>query len=115
GPLKLILMGAGSEFQHAVAAAKEIGDPGIRVVSIPSFHRFDLQPHAYREEVLPAAVEKRVAIEAGVPDLWWKYVGLKGTVIGIKRFGMSAPGGEVMKTLGITAHSVVEAGKHLLK
>ena len=114
GSLKIILLGAGSELQHAIAAAKELGE-GVRVVSIPSFHRFDAQPQAYREEVLPPACEKRVAIEAGVPDLWWKYVGLKGTVIGIKRFGLSAPGGEVMKFLGITPHSVVEAAKHLLK
>ncbi len=114
GPLKIILLSAGSELQHAVAAAKELGD-GVRVVSIPSFHRFNLQPHAYRDEVLPPNVEKRVAIEAGVPDLWWKYVGLKGKVIGIKRFGMSAPGPEVMKALGITAHSVVEAARNLLR
>ncbi|MGB8353608.1 MAG: transketolase [Chthoniobacteraceae bacterium] len=112
GPLKLILLGAGSELQHAVAAAKELGE-GVRVVSIPSFHRFDSQPLAYRNEVLPPAVEKRVAIEAGVPDLWWKYVGLKGRVIGISRFGISAPGGEVMKELGITAQAVIDAAKAL--
>ncbi len=112
GPLQLILLGAGSELQHAIAAAKELGD-GVRVVSVPSFHRFDEQPQAYRDEVLPLSCEKRVAIEAGVPDLWWKYVGLKGAVIGLKRFGMSAPGGEVMKALGITAKSVVDAARAL--
>jgi len=112
GPLKLILLGAGTELQHAVAAARELGE-GVRVVSIPSFHRFDSQPLSYRDEVLPPAVEKRVAIEAGVPDLWWKYVGLKGRVIGISRFGISAPGGEVMKKLGITAQAVIDAAKSL--
>ena len=112
GPLKLILLGAGSELQHAVAAAKELGE-GVRVVSIPSFHRFDSQPLDYRNEVLPPAVEKRVAIEAGIPDLWWKYVGLKGKVVGISRFGLSAPGGEVMKKLGINAQAVIDAAKAL--
>ncbi|HWB59048.1 MAG TPA: transketolase [Chthoniobacteraceae bacterium] len=112
GPLKIILMGAGSELQHAIAAARELGD-GIRVVSIPSFHRFDKQPQAYREEILPASCEKRVAIEAGVPDLWWKYVGLKGAVVGISRFGMSAPGNKVMEFLGMTAKNVVDAARAL--
>ena len=112
GPLKLILMSAGSEVQHAVAAAKELGE-GTRVVSIPSFLRFDAQPQEYRNEVLPPAVEARVAIEAGVSDLWWKYVGLKGKVIGIDRFGMSGPGGKVMEALGINAKAVVDAAKSL--
>jgi transketolase len=113
GPLKLILLSAGSELQHAVAAAKELGE-GVRVVSIPSFRRFDAQPQAYKDEVLPPSVEKRVSIEAGVTDLWWKYVGLKGKTIGIDRFGMSGPGNKVMETLGITAKAVVDAAKSLL-
>ena len=112
GPLKLILMSAGSEVQHAVAAAKELGE-GVRVVSMPSFLRFDAQPREYQNEVLPPAVEARVAIEAGVTDLWWKYVGLKGRVIGIDRFGMSGPGGKVMEVLGINAKAVVDAAKSL--
>ena len=112
GPLKTILLSAGSELQHAVAAAKQLGE-GVRVVSIPSFQRFDDQPQAYRNEVLPPTVEARVAIEAGVTDLWWKYVGLKGKVIGIDRFGMSGPGGKVMEVLGINAQSVVDAAKSL--
>ena len=98
--------------QHAVAAAKELGE-GVRVVSMPSFHRFDPQPQAYRDEVLPPPCEKRVAIEAGVTALWWKYVGLKGKVIGIDRFGLSGPGGKVMEDLGITAQAVVDAAKSL--
>jgi len=112
GPLKLILLSAGSELQHAVAAAKELGE-GTRVVSIPSFLRFDEQPQAYKDEVLPVSVEARVAIEAGVSDLWWKYVGLKGKVIGIDRFGLSGIGAKVMETLGITAKAVVDAAKSL--
>jgi transketolase len=113
GPLKLILLSTGSELQHAVAAAKELGE-GVRVVSIPSFRRFDAQPQAYKDEVLPPAVEKRVSIEAGVTDLWWKYVGLKGKTIGIDRFGASGPGNKVMEALGITAKAVVDAAKSLL-
>lgn len=112
GPLKTILLASGSEVQHAVAAAKTLGT-GVRVVSVPSFHRFDAQPQSYRDEVLPPACRARVAIEAGVTGLWWKYVGLDGKVIGIDRFGLSAPGGKVMEVLGITAQSVVDAAKSL--
>ncbi len=110
--LECILLAAGSEVQHAVAAAKQLGD-GVRVVSIPSFLRFDAQPQAYIDEVLPPTVRRRVAIEAGVSDLWWRYVGLDGKVIGIDRFGISAPGGKVMEILGMTAQSVVDAAKSL--
>jgi transketolase len=112
GPLKTILLSAGSEVQHAVAAAKTLGE-GVRVVSIPSFHRFDAQPQAYQDEVLPPAVRQRVAIEAGVTGLWYKYVGLDGQVVGIDRFGLSAPGNLVFETLGITAQAVVDAAKSL--
>ena len=108
GALKVILLSAGSELQHAVAAAKTLGE-GVRVVSVPCFSRFDAQPQAYKDEVLPPTVRKRVAIEAGVSGLWWKYVGLDGKVIGIDRFGLSAPGGKVMEVLGITAQAVVDA------
>lgn len=112
GALKTILLAAGSEVQHAVAAAKTLGE-GVRVVSIPSFYRFDQQPQSYRDEVLPPSCRKRVAIEAGVSALWWKYVGLDGKVIGIDRFGISAPGNKVMEILGMTAQSVVDAAKSI--
>jgi transketolase len=111
-PLELILMGAGSELQHAMKAAEALG-PGTRVVSMPCFARFERQPAAYREEVLPLSCRKRVAIEAAVPITWSPYVGLDGTIIGINRFGISAPGGTVMKELGITAEHVIEAAKAL--
>jgi transketolase len=110
--LETILMGTGSELQHAIAAAKKLG-PGTRVVSIPSFYRFDLQPAEYREEVLPSHCRRRVAIEAGVTALWYKYVGLEGKVVGVDRFGLSAPGNIVMEKLGITAESVVKAVESL--
>lgn len=112
GELKTILLASGSEVQHAVAAAKTLGD-GVRVVSVPSFYRFDQQDAQYHEQVLPASCTRRVAIEAGVTGLWWKYVGLQGKVVGIDRFGMSAPGDQVMKQLGITADHLVEVVKGL--
>jgi transketolase len=111
-PLTLILLGAGSEVQYAVAAAKVLG-AGVRVVSVPCFERFNRQSAAYREEVLPTACRRRVAIEAGVTVLWRQYVGLDGKVVGIDRFGMSAPGGTVFKELGITTESVVAAARSL--
>jgi transketolase len=110
--LDLILLSAGSELQHALAAAESLG-PGTRVVSLPSFARFDRQSAAYREEILPRACRRRVAIEATVTSTWAPYVGLDGATIGIDRFGMSAPGSEVMKELGITAEHVVSVAKAL--
>lgn len=112
GALKAILLASGSEVQHAMAAAKELGD-GTRVVSMPCLERFDRQSPQYREEVLPSSCRQRVAIEAGVSGLWYKYVGLDGRVIGIDRFGMSAPGDVVMKELGIEAASVVRAVREI--
>lgn len=112
GELKCILMASGSEIDHIVAAAKEIGD-GVRVVSMPCLERFDRQSAEYRESVLPAACTKRVAIEAGVSGLWWKYVGTEGKVLGIDRFGISAPGNVVMEQLGMTSVAVTEAAQSL--
>jgi transketolase len=111
-PLDLILLSAGSELQHALVAAKTLG-AGTRVVSLPCFSRFERQPAAYREEVLPRACRRRVAIEATVTSTWARYVGLDGAVVGIDRFGLSAPGGTVMKELGMTAERVIEAAKNL--
>ncbi|MEN9401338.1 MAG: Transketolase [Verrucomicrobiota bacterium] len=111
-PLTHILLSAGSELQWAVAAAKQLG-AGVRVVSIPSFLRFDSQSKEYRESVLPNSCRKRVAIEAGVTGLWGKYVGLDGKVVGIDRFGLSAPGNIAMKELGITTEAVVAAANSL--
>jgi transketolase len=113
GQLHLIIMSCGSELQHALTAAKQLGE-AIRVVSMPCFERFNLQPQEYREEVLPTACRKRVAIEAGVPEIWYQYVGLDGIVVGLHQFGLSAPGPEVMKERGIDAQHVIEAAKSLL-
>ena len=111
-PLETLLIAAGSEVQHAVAAARELG-AGVRVVSMPCFERFERQSAEYRESVLPAACRRRVAIEAGVTGLWYKYVGFEGKVIGIDRFGISAPGNQVMEILGMNAASVIAAVKEL--
>lgn len=108
GDLKVILMATGSELDHIVNAAKTLGD-GVRVVSMPCLERFDRQSCEYKKSVLPCECTKRVAIEAGVSGLWWKYVGTEGKVLGIDRFGISAPGDVVMKELGMTADDVVAA------
>ena len=111
-PLTHILLSTGSELQWAVAAAKALGG-GARVVSMPSFLRFDAQSKEYRESILPSSCRKRVAIEAGVSGLWHKYVGLDGKIVGIDRFGLSAPGHVAMKELGITTEALVAAAKSL--
>jgi transketolase len=107
-----ILIASGSELQHAVAAAKILG-AGARVVSMPCMERFDRQSDEYRGLVLPPSCKRRVSIEAGVTGLWWKYVGTEGKVVGIDRFGMSAPGGTIMKELSMTADAVVAAARSL--
>ena len=111
-PLEWILMGSGSELQHALKAADELGG-GARVVSMPCFERFEAQSDEYKEEVLPKSCRKRVSIEAGISDPWFRFVGLDGKTVAIDRFGISAPGGEVMKALGMTAETVVQAARSL--
>jgi len=110
--LELIILSCGSELQHALAAAKELGE-SVRVVSMPCTERFDHESDEYREEVLPKKCRRRVAIEAGVPEIWYQYVGLDGKVIGLHRFGLSAPGAEVMKEFGIDAQHVIDAARSL--
>jgi transketolase len=110
--LDTILIATGSELQHAMKAAEELG-AGTRVVSMPCFERFESQDASYQESVLPKACRKRVSIEAGVSDPWFRYVGLDGKTVSIDRFGLSAPGPKVMEILGMTAAKVVEAAKSL--
>ena len=112
---KAIILATGSEVPLAVAAQKLLADAGVavRVVSMPSTNVFDRQDAAYRESVLPRGM-KRVAVEAGVTDYWRKYVGLEGAVVGLDRFGESAPAGELFKYFGITAEAVADAVKRLL-
>jgi transketolase len=111
-PLTCILLATGSELQLAIAAAKVLG-AGARVVSMPSFERFNREPAEYRDAILPPSCRKRVAVEAGVTPLWREYVGLDGKVVGIDRFGLSAPAPLAMKELGITVEAVVAAAKAL--
>ena len=111
-PLDLILLATGSELQHAMKAASELG-AGTRVVSMPCFERFESQSAEYKESVLPKACRKRVSIEAGISDPWFRYVGLDGKTVAIDRFGLSAPGNIVMEQLGITPTHLVQAAKSL--
>ena len=108
GALQTILMASGSEVEHCMKAAEKLGD-GVRVVSMPCMERFDRQTEEYRDSVLPASCSRRVAIEAGVSPLWLKYTGAEGRILGIDRFGISAPGDIVMSELGMTPESVIEA------
>jgi transketolase len=110
--LDTILLASGSELQRALKAAEELG-PGTRVISVPCFERFERQDAAYKESVLPDAIRRRVSIEAGVSDPWFRYVGLDGRTVSIDRFGMSAPGAKVMEALGMTPAKVVEAARSL--
>ncbi len=112
GQPTLILIATGSEVELAMKAAEQLG-AGVRVVSMPCAELFMAQDAAYREAVLPANVRKRVAIEAGHPDFWYKFVGLDGRVIGVDRFGESAPGGVLMKEYGFTVENVVAVANSL--
>jgi transketolase len=111
-----IIIGTGTEVELAVKAAEQLGEQGrkVRVVSMPSMDAFDAQDAAYREAVLPDAVKARVAVEAGVSNLWPKYVGMHGKVVGVDTFGESAPAGDVYKALGVTAEAVADAVNSLL-
>ena len=106
-----ILIATGSEVALAVEAARALAERGrrVRVVSMPSTSVFDAQDAAWRDAVLPPAVTRRVAIEAGVPDGWWRYVGPRGRVIGMHGFGASAPARDLFRHFGFTSAAVVEA------
>ena len=112
---RAVLIATGSEVALALSAQKLLADAGIavRVVSMPSTSVFDRQDKAYRDSVLPRGLP-RVAVEAGVTDYWRKYVGLEGGVVGIDRFGESAPAGELFKHFGFTPENVVAAVKRVL-
>jgi transketolase len=109
----LILIATGSEVGLAMEAAQQLSRDGrgdsVRVVSMPCAELFSAQDVGYRESVLPAAVRKRIAIEAAHPDYWHKFVGLDGAVIGVDRFGESAPAGALFKEYGFTVENVVAA------
>jgi transketolase len=112
----IILIATGSEVALAVEARAQLAGRGVhaRVVSMPSWELFDQQPQAYRDDVLPPSVRKRLAIEAGAPQGWREYVGTEGEVIGLRRFGASAPGSIVLKNLGFSVTHVVDRALALL-
>ena len=111
-----IIIATGSEVGLAMEAADTLNGSGVktRVVSMPSTDIFDNQDEAYRESVLPSEETARVAVEAGVPDIWAKYVGFSGKVVGISSFGESAPGKVVFEHFGFTPDNVLKAVKDSL-
>jgi transketolase len=111
GKPEAVIIATGSEVGIAVEAAERLAEKGkrVRVVSMPSTDVFDAQDEAYRDSVLPQDLTARVAVEAGVTGYWWKYVGCNGKVVGIDRFGESAPGGELFEEFGFTAENVASA------
>ncbi|WP_434523916.1 transketolase [Photorhabdus asymbiotica] len=117
GQPELILIATGSEVELAVGAYNQLTQEGrkVRVVSMPSTDAFDKQDAAYREAVLPATVSARVAIEAGIADYWFKYVGINGAIVGMNQFGESAPAEQLFKAFGFTVENVVAKAKALLK
>ncbi len=108
-----LLIGTGSEVATAVAAREVLAGEGIsaRVVSLPSFELFRAQDAAWRDEVLPPSITARVAVEAASPFGWAEWTGTSGAIVAIDRFGVSAPGGEALAALGITAEAVAAAAR----
>jgi transketolase len=117
GKLDLILIATGSEVSLITAAQRQLAEKGIaaRAVSMPSWELFDAQPREYRDEVLPPSVRARLAVEAGVPQGWCKYVGDEGDVIGLDHFGASAPAKVVLEKFGYTVDNVVTHAIKLVK
>ncbi|MBU1919623.1 transketolase [bacterium] len=117
GKPDLILLATGSEVAIALEAKTELEGCGIatRVVSMPCLELFDEQPQDYRGAILPKSVKHRIAVEAGATTGWWKYVGLQGDVIGIDRFGASAPDKILFENYGITAGNIIERAKQLFE
>ncbi|MBG6028561.1 transketolase [Proteus columbae] len=117
GTPELIFIATGSEVELAVSAYEQLTAEGrkVRVVSMPATDAFDKQDADYREAVLPTSVKARVAIEAGIADYWFKYVGLDGAIVGMRSFGESAPANELFEEFGFTVENVVTQAKSLLK
>ncbi|MDK9772456.1 transketolase [Vibrio sp. B181a] len=116
GKPELILIATGSEVELAVKAAEQLTAEGkkVRVVSMPATDTFDKQDAAYRESVLPSDVTARIAVEAGIADFWYKYVGFDGRIIGMTTFGESAPADQLFEMFGFTVENVVNTAKELL-
>ncbi|WP_182026792.1 transketolase [Vibrio rotiferianus] len=116
GKPELILIATGSEVELAVKAAEQLTAEGkkVRVVSMPATDTFDKQDAAYRESVLPSDVTARVAVEAGIADFWYKYVGFEGRIVGMTTFGESAPADQLFEMFGFTVENVVNTAKEVL-
>jgi transketolase len=117
GSPQALILASGSEVHLALSAYGHLMEEGlsVRVVSIPSWEVFEAQDRSYREEVIPSAIKARVAVEAGIPMGWERYVGDQGKIIGLSRFGASAPGSIVLEKLGFTVDAVVSAVKEVLQ
>jgi transketolase len=115
-PLKVLLLGTGSELHLALGARDALAKDGIgaRVISMPCWELFEAQPEAYKKQLLPRAVECRVAVEAGVAQGWERYLGGRHSLVGMKSFGASAPAEELYKHFDITVEAVVRAAKRQL-
>jgi transketolase len=112
----LLLLASGSEVSLAAAAQRKLSERNVRarVVSMPSWELFDEQPQGYRDEVLPPRLGKRLAVEAGTPLGWHRYIGSEGGIIGVERFGASAPGEVVLREYGFTVENVCRRALELL-
>ncbi|WP_442797723.1 transketolase [Pantoea vagans] len=117
GTPEVILIATGSEIEITLGAAEKLTSGGhkVRVVSLPSTDLFDAQDAAYRESVLPSGVKARVAVEAGIADYWFKYVGLDGAIVGMTTFGESAPASQLFPEFGFTVENIVSHAEALLK
>jgi transketolase len=117
GPPEIVLIATGSEIAPTLAAAQELaGAPTrVRVVSMPCMELFEVQPQGYRDEVLPPDVRSRLAVEAGASMSWWKWVGTDGDVLGLDRFGASAPGTTVLEKLGFSTENIIARARTLLE
>jgi transketolase len=118
GEPQLIMISTGAEVPPTLRAARSLAAEGarVRVVSMPCMELFEAQPEEYREQVLPAGVGPRLAVEPGVSQCWWRWVGDRGEIVGIDdRFGASAPGSKVLRELGFTDEHIAARGRALLK
>jgi transketolase len=114
---EIVLIATGSEVAPTLVAGQALAEQGtrVRVVSMPCMELFEAQPQEYRERVLPAAVRARLAVEAGATMSWWKWVGLDGDVLGLDRFGASAPGATVLKELGFSVENILARAQAVLE
>ena len=113
----LILIGSGAELHICISAAETLENEGIstRVVSMPSWELFSKSPEVYQERILPETVTKRIAVEAGISMGWERFVGNKGKIISIDKFGASAPGNKVLEEYGFTSENIVKTAKEMFK